>query len=627
MSKGRGIRIVLVAVVAFAAALMSASAAVAAPPPNDDFANATVLGPALPAAASGTNAEATGEDGEPSHTGSSANPPSESSVWYQWTPSADVPEAVLDICDNHSTPPSIFVDVAVYTGTSVTTLGAPVVVGGGFSDGPGGCKITFAAQSGTTYRIAVDFHKDQGIANFTIRLRTPSPPANDNYAAATTVGPALPVSVASTTIDATTQTNEPAELGGSIGRSVWFRWTSGITGQVRADGCDWEPRSGDADREIGVYQDTNNTFPVASTVGVSSTCQIDFNAVAGQEYRIAFSGSVFGEGPFTFRIRSTAPPANDNFANPTTIGPGLPIAVTGTNEFATKQTGAGETGHGGGSGDRSVWFKWTPTAAEAGPVAINACGNLDSGFVPDLDVYTGGAVNNLSAVGTVPGGGSPYCYKLLEAVANTTYRITVSSGNGPGNEGQFTLDLHRPTPPANDAFETPAIIGPALPISVQGTTVDATAQGGEPTHASFNDPYESVWYSWTPAVSEVVTADTCMTTFHGALSVYTGAFGGLDRIAQSDDEACGPDTRGSKVTFSAVAGRAYLLAIDTLNPGYWGPFTLAITGPSAHASGGGGAPNPPPAFNLKAALKKCKKKHPKKKKKKCIKAAKKRAKG
>jgi hypothetical protein len=605
-----------------------APAAAAAPPPNDNFASATVLGPGLPAAVQGTNAEATSEPGEPSHTGIPINPPPESSVWYRWTPAADV-SAVLDICDATSTPDNITWDAAVYTGDSIATLGTPVALGGGFTGPASACHIRFDATAGTTYRIAVDYKKSSGIANFTVRMRQLAPPPNDAYATGTVVGPDLPVSLAATTVDSNPEAGEPAALGGSAARSIWFRWTAGASGQVRIDVCDFELRHGSANVALGAYTDTNDTFPVGATVGESNTCELDVNAVSGQQYRIAFSGSAFGEGDLTFRIRSTTPPANDDFASAIPVGPALPLAVSGLNDFATSQ--ASEPTHGGGAGsnDRSVWYTFTPTATEAGMVAFNVCDNdLSDSFQPDLGLYTGSNLASLNPVGTVPGGGSPYCYKLHNVAAGTPYRIAVSSDDDVGDEGGFVLDVHHPEPPANDAFAAAQPIGPALPIAVGGTTVDGTDQdaAGEPSHSGVNSPYHSAWYSWTAPANETVTIDTCGAAFVTALSAYAGSeVGALTRVALADQGSCG---FGSRTALAATAGQTYLIAVDAAEPGYWGPFTLRIAGPATNPPDQPPSTTPPSAkpFNLKRAIKRCKKYDDRAKRKKCIKKARKRAK-
>jgi hypothetical protein len=623
----------LIGCAALAWTIIPASAS-AAPPPNDDFADAAVVGPGLPVVVEGTNAEATVEPGEPNHTPVPENPPAESSVWYRWTPSANV-TAVLDLCDAESDGVVDF-NAAVYTGTALNNLSfAPDTTGDPAGASGGGCSVRFPATAGTEYSIAVDFGASEGVATFTFRLRQFAPPANDDYANARSVGPALPIEgEQATTIDAGSEANEPSLLGGADNsRSVWFEWTPAAGGNVRIDVCDFDPRSGAGNVAIGVYTDGDSSLPVGTTVDESINCQLTFNAAAGTEYRIGVSGQVRGEGGFTLGIRSATPPGNDDFEAAGPLGPALPILAEGQNRFATVQDGEPE--HGGvGGPERSVWYTWTPAAS--GPVAINAClGDSNGDLEPKLGVYTGEALNALTPVGSHAGGSLPYCYKVLDAEEGTTYRIAVASTSTIGDEGDFTIDIHAFVPPANDDFDNAQAIGPALPIAVGGTTVNATDQAGEPIHGpGVGSPPHSVWYRWTAATTEQVTIDACNATFPSAMAVYTGSqLGALTQEQQAQPFSCGFPTPGSRITLDAVAGETYSIAVDVLRPGRVGTFTLAIDGPS-----GAVPPSPPPPvpagatatqFNLKKAIKRCRKKFKgkaqAKKRKRCISKARKRA--
>src|SRR5688500_17848322 len=85
------IRAAALTTLALVVATLAPSLAEAAPPPNDDFADAEVLSGELPIGATGTNAEATLEPGEPTaHPGGA-------SVWYRWTPNTAEP-ATIDLC-------------------------------------------------------------------------------------------------------------------------------------------------------------------------------------------------------------------------------------------------------------------------------------------------------------------------------------------------------------------------------------------------------------------------------------------------------------------------------------------------------------------------------------------------
>ncbi len=127
------------------------------PPSNDNFANtdnlnASVLpnikttnATSIVAEVTGSNVLATKEDGEPDHAGSAAS----HSVWYAWTAPGTGEFSV-------STAGSTFDTVlAVYTGSNLDDL-TPVAANDNASDNVKTSALTFNANSGITYEIAVD---------------------------------------------------------------------------------------------------------------------------------------------------------------------------------------------------------------------------------------------------------------------------------------------------------------------------------------------------------------------------------------------------------------------------------------------------------------------------------------
>lgn len=125
--------------------------------------------------------------------------------------------------------------------------------------------------------------------------------------------------------------------------------------------------------------------------------------------------------------------------------------------------------------------------------------------------------------------------------------------------------------PANDAFDAPQLLSGPLPMTIPGTNVEATKQPGEPDHAG-NPGGASVWYAWTPVESGDVTVYTCDGSFDTLLAVYSGdTLDGLTPTASNDD-GCGLQ---SSVTFPAVAGTTYRIAVDGFNA-QAGAFTLTI---------------------------------------------------
>jgi hypothetical protein len=596
---------------AVATALIAAPAASAAPPGNDDFGAPVILGSGVPVASTGhTTAEATSQSGEPSAT-------SPRSVWFTWTATAaDV--VAVDQCQDGADPSPNF--VTVWTGSAVDALTEVPRVGGH------DCVNYYRVAAGV-HRIAVG-NSNPG-QSFDLAVRHMDTPANDNYANAMPVGPDLPVVVDTNNVNSTFEPNEPAAFPGA--QTVWFRWQAPSAQQVRIDTCNFEYLSGSANRQIGIY--TGGSLPATEIAAnpYGAECDLTFTPVSGTTYRIAVA--VYGEGNFTFRIRQTAPPGNDNFANRIDLGDDATVSVAGDNTFATRQGGEPTEVGGSANADRSVWYRWE--APSTGTFRFSGCPSGED-FSARISVYKNVALTALDDAGnrldTYPGY-NPYCRTKAAVTSGTTYIVEVASSDNSEDEGPFTLDIHPFAPPDNDALEGAIELGSALPVSTSGTTLDGSVEPGESNPPGTNG-YVSVWYSWAPTVTEAVEIDVCGEGFEPWPSVWEGdEVEDLDLITEEEDDyseiACPGSAEGTRLPFLAVAGHTYRIAVDAASNDEEGTFTLSIRDPSVVVPPpGGGTPTPggtaKPPFNLKAALKKCKRKKGKKRKK-CIKRAKKRA--
>jgi subtilisin family serine protease len=137
-------------------------------------------------------------------------------------------------------------------------------------------------------------------------------------------------------------------------------------------------------------------------------------------------------------------------------------------------------------------------------------------------------------------------------------------------------DAARVRPPG-DSFGSPQPLSGAK-FNVNGINGAATRESGEPDHLtadSRSSGENSVWYSWTAPVSGQVTMDTCISSFDTVLSVYKGsAIGSVSQVASNDD-ACGAfNVGGSKLSFDAVAGTTYRIAVSGFYGASEGTFTL-----------------------------------------------------
>jgi hypothetical protein len=229
-------------------------------PANDNFANATPLGPAYRGSVTGTTVYATSEPGE-------WTPFFGRTVWYAWTP-AESGTASINVQ---------LANVVVYSGEALGSL-ATVAYG----------NSTFAANAGVTYHVQV-----AGGDSFTLEwlLEPDRAPANDAFANA------LAISGTSGRIESTNRlaTVEPGEPdhGGQSKASVWFTWTPDASGTAtfHVDSSFWTIHAVYVGKAVDALTAVDQTRDVEAQV-------VTFAARAGTTYRIAVDGRAGGTGIF-----------------------------------------------------------------------------------------------------------------------------------------------------------------------------------------------------------------------------------------------------------------------------------------------------------------------------------------
>ena len=173
---------------------------------------------------------------------------------------------------------------------------------------------------------------------------------------------------------------------------------------------------------------------------------------------------------------------------------------------------------------------------------------------------------------TLAGGGTLSVNQTTGVVTATTVsatatgtvpvRVTAQDTAGAAIVRGFNLVIAAAVAPANDNFASAQIVS-GNSGTVMGANVNATKQAGEPSHAG-NSGGASVWYQWTAPSSGSATFDTLTSGFDTLLAVYTGAaVNSLTPIAGNNDDPAGGVQ--SKVSFSAVAGTVYRIAVDGFN--------------------------------------------------------------
>lgn len=154
----------------------------------------------------------------------------------------------------------------------------------------------------------------------------------------------------------------------------------------------------------------------------------------------------------------------------------------------------------------------------------------------------------------------------LAALAPGSYGATLSftnTTNGQGNTTRTATAVVTPAgPTSNDNFVNAATIN--LNQTKTANNATATKEAGEPSHAG-NAGGRSLWWNFQAVTSGPVRVTTGGSNFDTLLGVYIGnAVNSLSLVASNDDEN-NPSILTSLLTFNAVAGTVYRIAVDGFN--------------------------------------------------------------
>lgn len=161
------------------------------------------------------------------------------------------------------------------------------------------------------------------------------------------------------------------------------------------------------------------------------------------------------------------------------------------------------------------------------------------------------------------------------AMSGDSFRCTVSNGvPSEAVSAVATLMVTPAAPPPNDTFAARLLLS-GNTVNTRGYSVGATRDPGEPVHAGVGSG-NSVWWSWTAPSSGAVTVSTAGSNFDTVLAVYTGAaVATLTSVAANDDDEDAGDG-SSEVSFNAIGGIAYHIAVDGFEQDT-GEVALAVT--------------------------------------------------
>ncbi len=392
-----------------------------------------------------------------------------------------------------------------------------------------------------------------------------SVPFNNSFSSSITLSGAT-MTFSGTNVGASRETSEPRHAGNAGGKSVWWNWSTSVSGTVSISTA-----GSSFDTLLGVYTGTtvNALTTVASNDDVATgslSSRVSFPATAGTLYRIAVDGfsGTSGTVSLSLNLVLTPPlPANNNFAAAFTLS-GATVTTSGTNGGTSKE--AGEPRHAGNAGGKSVWWSWTATGS--GTVTISTAG---SSFDTLLGVYTGATVNALTTVASNDdvATGSHSSLVSFPAIAGTAYNIAVDGFSGTTGTISLSINLTATPPPANDSFASRIVLRGST-VTTSGSNINATKETGEFNHAG-NAGGRSVWWSWTASASGTVTVSTAGSKFTTLLGIYTGTttVSALTSVVS---------TSSGLATFAATIGTTYQLAVDGFGAANGG-IKLSVSGP------------------------------------------------
>ncbi len=589
-----------------------------AAPANDNFAAATIIATGSGSFSSGSTATATSQPGEPLH----ANIAGGHSVWHRFTPAAKDRFIVSTNGSSYDT------TLAAYTGSAVNALTAIV------SDDDGGdgsaSLITFTVSPANPVSVAIDGYQG-ATGNATLRW-DPVALTNDNFAAAVVLNGGQGV-LNGFNFRATGEAGEP-----NTGSSVWYRWTApastgGAVGVLSQDMAsfvgiytgnavgaltpvvtataaagveavaNFAPVAGTVYR-IQVKGGTGGTGEFSLSWGVTGGgtlpllpdiisvesvansymhgWELDQNQIPGRTLlRVTTATANIGAGPLELR-GSTANPAVYQRV----------FRANGTWYERLAGTFSFHPDHGHLHFDGWLQFHLRAVTAGNGVGDIVAAGDKTSFAIIDLgshdlslpgapssSVYYSGLLQGISVgwrdiysktltdqwidVTNVP----PGTY-WLESAVDPDNRVQESDETN--NVTRILITYTGTAPPNNNFASATPLTG--VSAATSGRNYSATKESSEPNHAA-NAGGKSVWYTWTAPATAPAVITTAGSTFDTLLGVYTGGtVSALAAVASNDDDGAATTSR---VTFNAVSGTLYRIAIDGKN-GAAGSIEIAI---------------------------------------------------
>lgn len=515
-------------------------------PSNDLFAGRISLA-GTNVTVSGGNVGAGREPGEPTIAGNAGG----RSVWWTWTAPSTGTFAVTTAGSPFDTL------LGIYTGTAVGSL-TPVAQD---DDGNGDTtsRVLLDAQAGTAYQIAVDgFSGESGPITLSLTSQVRPVLAVDTFEPDNTPAEAKPIR------SGETQRRSLHAAGESD--LAYFD----ITGTVRQVVIETAGLAGDT--QVTLFAASAPTNPIAFNDDIPGSLfsRISVPGLAPGRYLVRVNEYDANALIPDYSLRVDWRRSNDRFEEATPLEGAIGRANGDSGGYSRE---AGEPTHQppnlptANVGQRSAWWSWTAPANST--VTVNTRG---SAFDTVLAVYTGDALGSLQPVAQNDDIETDLLQSEVEfeAVQGVRYWFAVDGFRYTDPvfqaEGAIVLNWNcADCSGVNDAFSSAIAIANASG-RVLASNVNFSREPGEPTHQPAGLPEanigaRSAWWSWTAPRSATVTFETVESRFDTVLAAYTGtSLGALTRVAQNDD--LGPEVLQSRISFPAVAGTTYHIAVD-----------------------------------------------------------------
>ena len=260
------------------------------------------------------------------------------------------------------------------------------------------------------------------------------------------------------------------------------------------------------------------------------------------------------------------------------------VTIAGGDTGFSTTPGSGDLAPAGcGSIYDTNWYRFT--ASNTGTHTVSTCNAAN--FDTKIAVLGSCDVTSILACNDDGSGCASYTSSLtFEGVGGTEYIIALG-GYSSGSTGSGTLSITEPDDGGGGGGGGGTPCDSAVTIASGDTSFSTSSGSGDLAPAGCGSIYDANWYRFTASESGTHTVSTCNAADFDTKLAVLGSCDETSLIACNDD---GSDCSGysSLLTFDAVSGTEYIIALGGYSSGNTGSGTLSITEPDDGGGGGGG---------------------------------------